>query len=117
MRAVAMDADYTPIARYEHVMPGASLTWAQGVFACLLPFRLSMEDPNSGYFTMTLQGHGWRTLLALVPAVSFYWYAVYRRKKGRFVTIDGLIVLFTGLYGLAAVLLLPHEQEEALTKR
>jgi len=111
IRAVVLDKDYRPLTRYQHTMPGAELTRAQSVFSYLAPFRLDMEDPNSGYFAFQLKFWGAHSLIALSWAMAlFLVYALRRRGGGKGIWADGLVVLLTGAYGLIAVTMPPLEE-------
>ncbi len=111
IHAVAMDADYQPIARYTHRMPGADPTAAEKALSFLVPFRLNLEDPTSAYLGLHFQGFGLHSLVALLAAVLLYaLLALKRRPAGKAFWLDGGLVLCTGLYGLLTVFFLPLEE-------
>ncbi len=110
IRAVVMDSDYQPVARYSHRMPGAERTTAEIVLSFLVPFRINLADPTSGYVTLAFQSFGWHSLAALLGALLLYGLlALERHTRGKALWLDGALVLCTGLYGLLTVLFLPLE--------
>lgn len=110
IHAVVMDTDYRPLARYAHRMPGADSTAAELALSYLVPFRINMADPASGFIGLHFQSFGLHSLAALFGALLLYAFlALKRRPKGKALWVDGLLVLCTGLYGLLTVLFLPLE--------
>lgn len=110
IRAVVMDTAYQPLDRYQHTMPGAGLTDAQRIFSYMVPFRINLEDPNSGYLTLDIKCHGWRSLIAVALAMLVFLIINFkRRRKGVSLVADGVLVLLSGLYGLTMVLILPAD--------
>lgn len=109
IRAVVMNSDYQPIARYRHIMPGAGTTAAEALFHAATPFEIRLHDPNSGYLTAGAVHHGWPGLLSCIAALAAYFVLVRRRRMSSTVVADGALVGMTGVYGLIAVLLLPMD--------
>ena len=111
IRAVVMDRDYQLLDRYRHLMPGAGYTTAQSVFSYLLPFSISLHDPNSVYLSLKLNWQGWQSLIvALLALAAFVAIKLWQRRNGLASLLDGALILSTGLYGLAVVLIMPHEE-------
>ncbi len=112
IRAVVMDSQYRPLDKYQHTMPGASLTMAQSIFNSLTPFRLNLEDPTQGYFSLEIDWHGWRSWISIAIGLAIFVFLAYRRRsKGPALVMDGILVALTGLYGLVAVSILPPQKE------
>jgi hypothetical protein len=110
IKAVVMDGDYQLIDRYERTKPGAGLTPAQRVFSYLMPFRVSLEDSTTGYLSLDVKWHGWLSLIMAGLALVIILLAGRRRGgKAGALLADGPVVLPTGLYGLAVLLILPYE--------
>ncbi|THB63152.1 MAG: DUF4857 domain-containing protein [Desulfovibrio sp.] len=110
IRAVAMDSEYTPIDSYEHVMAGATPTLAEQVFSYIVPFRVDMSDPNTGYAVLRVTTFGVNSLIAIGMALAaFVAVALRTRAKGRMLALDGVLVAFSGIYGLLAMILAPRE--------
>jgi len=111
IRAVVMDKEYKKIDYFEHEMPGTKPTEMQKVVSYLLPYRVNLKSENSEYYRMHISGISRFSLLSVI--VSALVYAVFsfrRREKRRFMLIDSAFILFTGVYGLAAVVLIPYEE-------
>ena len=110
IRAVVMDSEFRPLAKYRHYMPAARLSGARKAFAYLTPFTLNLEDPTTGYRVLSLDWHGRNGLASLGLAMGCYiWLVFLRPRKGILMLVDGVLVALTGLYGLVAVAVLPHE--------
>ncbi|GAB7024431.1 DUF4857 domain-containing protein [Salidesulfovibrio brasiliensis] len=110
VRAVVMDPNYRPLARYEHVMPGAGKTFAERVFNTVTPFGLKLKDGTSGYLSPGFVFHGPSGFISIGLALTTY--LVIARRKGHTTArtcADGGLVALTGMYGLVAVLLLPAD--------
>jgi len=114
IHAVAMDKDYTPIARHKHTMPGADMTKAETMFAGLTPFTLSLGYANSGYLSLSLTPHGMPgVMIALLAASSFLFCKIRRHAFNASAITDSVIIALTGIYGFTVVLLLPEMQGRA----
>lgn len=112
IRAVVMDSQYRPMDKYEHTMPGASLTVAQSIFNSLTPFRINLEDPSQGYLAVQIDWHGWRSWISIVIGLAGFLFLAYRRRaRGLALVLDGILVAITGLYGLIAVFILPPQND------
>ncbi len=109
--AVAMDRDFRPIDRYQREMAMARPRLVDRTWDALLPFSLTLQDPNSRYLALDLRLHGPSALvgllLALLPA---YWLLRRRGLHGLAPIPSLLFVAVTGFYGLIALLLFPPER-------
>lgn len=103
IRAVAMNSDYQPIARYEHRMSRAKTTAAQQVHEALFPFSLHLKEKGGGYLNLSAQMGGFLSLVGM--AVSLVCFTVWCRVRWRRLprTAEAAFVLLTGIYGLMAV--------------
>lgn len=112
IRAVVMDSQYRPMDKYEHTMPGASLTVAQSIFNSLTPFSMNLEDPSQGYLAVQIDWHGWRSWISIVIGLAGFLFLAYRRRaRGLALVLDGILVAITGLYGLIAIFILPPQND------
>ena len=111
IRAVLMDEKYQYLDRNDHVMPGAEPAPIQRFIRWATPFKIGLENPNSGYLTLDLKWHGWGSLAVSGLALVLFLILASRQKLGlRARLLDGALVLLTGVYGLVAVLFLPFEE-------
>ncbi len=110
IRAVAMNSDYRPIARYEWDMFCGKKTTADKVFETLFPFSIKMADSTSGYLQfspfwsgrMGIAGIG----ISLIIAIS----VMYARKISLKRELPDLVFVgLTGVYGLIAITIIRPE--------
>lgn len=109
IRAVAMDENFTPLARYEHSMSRGTRTWRHELRDALFPFTLTLDSATSRLkaVSVTPSSHwlswGLAVNIALAAAYSFARRSAFGRSFGRSRRwgAAGLIAL-TGIYGLAA---------------
>lgn len=101
IRAVAMDENYQPIARYEHRMSRAEKTSAQFVYKAIFPFSLHIDGDRR--LSMSLQTGSLFSLIGMFGSLAGFtvWRRVRRRQLPRI--SEACLVAVTGLYGLIAV--------------
>ena len=108
VRAVAMDEDFSPIARYEHSMSRGTRTWRNTAYDVLFPFTLQMDSPVSRLKAVSVTispfwpaAFGFSLMLA-----AGHWF-LRRRSMGRsgMVCATGCIAV-TGIFGLVASLVI-----------
>lgn len=106
IRAVAFDRDYNPIRSYEHIMQGTAPSKMQELFTYAVPFRVDMKNENSLFlsFHPTFFPAGF----FISGIFSLAVYIILRRRKAN--AADAAFVFLTGVYGLAAVLVLSSEE-------
>ena len=108
--AVAMDSDYQPIDRYQRVMFAGQRTMKDIIFKAIFPFYIKTSDKSSGYLRFDLILNGWLSMagivLALLITVLYMRISKLNYKK---YWLDPVFILFTGLFGLVAVILIKPE--------
>jgi hypothetical protein len=111
IRAVVMDKNYKKVDEFEHVMPGTQPTKMQKIVSRVLPYRVELKGDNSGYYMLRLTGLSKFSLISSLVCIMVYMAIAVRRKESkRFILLDAGFILFTGVYGLVAVLLIPYEK-------
>jgi hypothetical protein len=110
IRAVAMDKEYKPVARYEHRMSRAKKTVAHSVHKALFPFSVQLNEKAGGYLNLSVQSGGLFCLVGMITSVAFLtvWRRVWRRRWPR--TAESFLVFLTGIYGLIASTIIEVEQ-------
>ncbi|EXJ14188.1 DUF4857 domain-containing protein [Imhoffiella purpurea] len=110
IHAVVMDRDYHPIDRYARRMAMARERPVDRVWEMLVPFNLNLHDPDSRYLSLDVRFHGLAAAIgvaaSLLLALEILRLRGIRPTRAR---MDLLLVLFTGLYGLLALILIPPE--------
>jgi hypothetical protein len=103
VRAVAMDLDYQPIARYEHRMSMAKKTAMQIAYQTLFPFYLHLKQIGGGYLKLSVDIGGLFSLIGMIGSLASFtlWCLVRRRRLPG--TAAACLVALTGIYGLIAV--------------
>lgn len=103
IRAVAMNRDLQPVARYEHRMSRATKTTARRVYEALFPFSLHLKQKGGGFLTMSVETGGLVSLLGLLIVLIGYtaWLGLRARRPPRAMELGVLIL--TGVYGLIAL--------------
>lgn len=109
IHASVMDTDYKLIRSYEHIMSGTKPSAGRLIASNLLPFTVSLKNPDSGYLSFRFRPGAQASAMATAAAMVFYFALLYRKRRLRTALTDAFIVALTGLYGLAAVMLIPHE--------
>lgn len=108
IRAVAMDGDCRPLARYEHRMSRADLaeTPAAEIFNALFPFSLRLDSSSRSYVTLDARPGGPLSLAGIAICLALC-IVITRWRCGRFPRPAALgLVLLTGIYGLITSLIL-----------
>jgi hypothetical protein len=81
------------------------------LWKALLPFSLTLEDPNGRYLRLQPRLHGQTALIGIGLALPLaYWWLRRRGLRRRDLLPSLLLVAVTGLYGLLANLLFPPER-------
>lgn len=108
IHAVAMDADYNPLARYEHSMSRADKTPQRRVYAALFPFTLDLSPNRGGFVGLSANAGGVSALMGLAGSLVLYllWNLARRRKPS---AAAACLVAVTGIYGLIAVNVLDEQ--------
>ena len=115
VHAVAMDPDFRPIDRYSREMAMARTRLVDQIWNALLPFSMTLEDPNGRYLRLQFRGHGHLALIGIgLALVLAYWWLRHRGLRHRDLAPSLLLVAATGLYGLLANLLFPPQRAAPL---
>ena len=110
--AVAMDAEYRPVAVHQHLMSRAVPSLTQKIGNILFPFRLVMSSENSRMLVPEFKvSSSFISAFLLVGIVaSLIYLAAFRFRQQRCPSTLNLAFVFaTGLYGLIAGLLILDE--------
>jgi len=111
IRAVAMDSEYEPIARYEREMFSGRTTLTDTVFEAMFPFYVRTQDRTTGYFQFDVVWNGWSSLIGVAFSLFFGAVIMYARKLDlKRHWADLVVILFSGLYGLIAVAVINQEE-------
>ena len=110
--AVATDDHYKPIAQYHRDIPSLNGKLVETVYPILFPFSIQPEPDVklSRYMSFNVVTNGWLGLLGIVASILIY-IAYMRIKKYDMKAnwFDFVIILFTGLYGLIAAVIIKPE--------
>ena len=80
------------------------------VFNALFPFTISLTSQDSTFVNFYFTYAGWITLIGIIGSLIFYFFYNIRRKEEKSnCFFDFVLIAFTGLYGLIAVLLIKDE--------
>ena len=112
IHAVVMDRDYQPLERYSRTMAMAAPRLPDRIWNALVPFSLSLHEPDSRYLSLRPRLHSWSA--AAGSALALLLAALYLKWRGHRPGAnipDLALVLLTGLYGLLALILLPPDGE------
>jgi hypothetical protein len=103
IRAVAMNTEYQPIARFEHRMSRAKKTAAQYVHDALFPFSVYLKQNRGGYLDLSVRTGGIFSLIGMMGSLVLFtiWCRVRRRRLPH--VVEACLVALTGIYGLIAV--------------
>lgn len=109
IRTIVTDRNYSMVDRYEETWSDNYDLTAGVVASYIFPFTLRLNDINSSFSNFYFKISGFQSLIgALILAVLTYFILRSRNipfKKGWF---DILLVLFTGVFGFIAVLLVKN---------
>jgi len=108
--SVAMDNLYRPIAQYHRVMFTGKKTMADRVFEVIFPFYIKTMDKTSGYLQFNTVGSGRLFFIGNAFSLPFA-VLIMRTRKFEFKKnwFDLTVVIFTGLYGLIATIIINPE--------
>jgi hypothetical protein len=109
VRALVMDRNFYPVARYEHRMSRSKKTLAHSVYAILFPFTISFANASGGALRFTAQGGDWRALFGMTGAFLCLagWSWLRRRRFPRLV--EAVLAFVAGIYGLLAIAVVGEE--------
>ncbi len=109
IRTIVTDRNYTMVDRYEETWKNNYDLTAGVVASYVFPFTLKLNDANSSFSNFYFRLSGFRSIMgALILAILTYFILRSRNipvKKGWF---DIVIVLFTGVFGFIAILLVKN---------
>jgi hypothetical protein len=109
IRAVALDADYRPIADHDHLMSRAVPSLARQVGDLIFPFRLSLRSEQSLMLVprLRLSPSFFNGFLLVGLLASLVYYGIFHLRHQRRPALWPLAGVFvTGLYGLIAALII-----------
>jgi hypothetical protein len=108
--ALAMDLQYKLIAKYEKEMFSGQKTRADIIFSALFPFSIEMKDNTMVYLKFEPVFHGWIAFIGIFLSLAIFIAIMFLKKTDMKKTwTDFLVILFTGIYGLIAVLIISHD--------
>ena len=110
--AVVTDNHYKPIAQYHRDIPSLNGKLVETAYSVLFPFSIQPEPDVklSRYMSFNVVTNGWFGLIGIVASILLY--IAYMRIKKYDVKanlFDFVIILFTGLYGLLATVIIKPE--------
>lgn len=108
VRAVAMTPGFEPIDRYQRSEPDRDAQLTETVRRILFPVTLSLGERDSRYLSWQFEHHGWPTLIGNLTALALLLALTRIPSLGlraHWSTI--LLTALSGVFGLAAALLLP----------
>lgn len=103
IHAIAMDRQFNLLDTFTHIMSRASVTRADAVYAMLFPFDIRLDTDSSGFFKFSFHLSGWRSLVGILACLGFFFVRLRLKGKKRINILPVILVLITGIYGLAAV--------------
>jgi hypothetical protein len=103
IRAVAMNADYQPVAGHTHRMSRATATPVQWMYDLIFPFSAKLDSEGGGYLRFSVRPGGIISLIGLLCCFGGYmiWYRLRERRLPGVIRL--CLVAATGLYGLIAM--------------
>jgi hypothetical protein len=109
IRAVAMDLNDRPVARYTHPMSRATVTPVDRIYDILFPFTVHVDAHGAGYVGLSVQPGGAISLIGLFCCLVGY--GVWHRLRKKCLPRVGMLCLVavTGLYGLIAAVFVASE--------
>lgn len=112
LRAVVMDRNYRPLARYEHAMSTGARTWRHALRDVLLPFRVTLRAPDTSMIRPGVRAGAyplsWSALASALLALGYAGWS--RARRGRWPAWGGVaLVCVAGVYGFAARLVVEEE--------
>ena len=113
IHAVVMDRSFQPIRHHQRKMAMANPRVSETVWKFLTPFALPLQNENSRYLSLWPQFNGWPGLGGNLIALALAFALLYLKQKKvriKHSLFDYILVAFTGLYGLIAIILLPADR-------
>ena len=110
--AVVTDDHYRPIARYHRNIPSLNKALVETAYSVLFPFSIQPEPDVrlSRYMSFNVVTNGWPGLIGILASVLFYiFYMRIKKYDVKANLFDLVIILFTGLYGLTAAVVIKPE--------
>ena len=108
--AVAMDHDYQPVSRYQRVMFAGQRTMKDIIFKAVFPFYIKTADKSSGYLRFDMILNGWLSMsgIAFALLITIIYMRISKLSYKEH-WLDPVFILFTGLFGVVAVILIKPE--------
>lgn len=104
VHGIAMTPDFQPIADYMRAAPDAGTTPEAWFARALFPFVLSLDDAGGPHLRWRIEWSGWPALIGIALSLAAFTAVVrLRRASLRNAIPGGVIVAFTGVFGLIAV--------------
>jgi hypothetical protein len=109
VHAAALTPDFEVLDTYSRPVPGVIGLPHDRIARALFPFRLTLEDEGAGaYLSWDLRPSGWTGLLGIGASLLILLVLARRWGAGwRAIWPNALLVALTGVFGLAAALLVP----------
>ena len=102
VHAVAMDKNLKVIDRFSHTMSRSNTTPAQTAFALLFPFQFHLESQGQGFLALEFSWSGLPGSMGILVCLVVYVARIrLRREKPSLIPV--VLILVTGIYGLAAM--------------
>lgn len=111
IRCVATDRNYEVKRQYEFPLERDHLRFAETLSRSIFPFTIETQSPKSNYVLFRFRFSGWACLAGI--AASLLIVVIVRRIRSVPLSRcfdDLLVVAFTGLFGLLAVLIAGRER-------
>ncbi|AHF02727.1 hypothetical protein MARPU_01795 [Marichromatium purpuratum 984] len=114
IQAVVMDHQWQPIASHRRAMTTHREGVGERIWEALVPFELALHDPDQRYLQLMPRPHGPSALFGIGLALLLTLVRLKRhRPQPAQAGAELLLVGLTGLYGLAALLLIPGPPSRA----
>lgn len=111
IRAVAMDSEYKPVARYERDMFYGKKTITDSFFEAVFPFSIKIRDKTVGYLLFDPVCNGKMAIFGIIISLIIAVVVMYARKADfKRGWPDLAVVMLTGVYGLIAVNVIGPEE-------
>ncbi len=111
IKVIVTDRNYNKIDQFEESWISRDKTSAGQFAKIIFPFSLSIVDSNEPFLNFYFLFSGMSALIGIFVSLLFITFIFFRRKSNlKYVWQDFVIVAFTGLFGLLAVLLIRNEE-------
>ena len=104
-----MNRNYKTIDSYSEKWKGNNQTSAGMFFNNFFPFRLSLTDRNNSYINFYYKYNSTFIVNIILMIIAFLILWKYFNRKPVTQLLDLVIILFTGIFGFIAVLLIRDE--------